>query len=143
LLLQCANNLFGVMGIHLAAEGLKVEGFFGCHSNPKYTVIAALSGLRLIGWYSGLAQTGMQVGNQGGHLLVGKPAGKSRHHPLARERHALKFPIAGRCAAGKSTLRENSMQIRGDLLEVQVVVLVAMSTANLVEVLTFRLLWGE
>ena len=39
LLLQCANDLFGVMGIHLAAEGLEIEGFFGCHSNPKYSVI--------------------------------------------------------------------------------------------------------
>ncbi len=85
----------------------------------------------------------MQVGNQGGQLLVGKPAGKSRHHPLAREHHALKLPIAGRRAAGKGTLRENSMQIRRNLLEVQVVVLVAMGTANLVEVLTFRLLWSE
>src|SRR6478672_5930304 len=35
-MLQCANNFFGVMGIHLAAEGLKVEGFFGCHGNPEY-----------------------------------------------------------------------------------------------------------
>jgi hypothetical protein len=39
LMLQCANHLFGVMGIHLAAEGLKIEGFFGCHSNPEYTVM--------------------------------------------------------------------------------------------------------
>jgi len=27
------------MGIHLAAEGFKVEGFFGCHNKLKYTVI--------------------------------------------------------------------------------------------------------
>ena len=33
---QCANDLFGVMGIHLAPESLKVEGFFGCHSNSEY-----------------------------------------------------------------------------------------------------------
>jgi hypothetical protein len=26
------------MGIHLAAEGFKVEGFLGCHGNLKYTV---------------------------------------------------------------------------------------------------------
>jgi hypothetical protein len=26
------------MGIHLAAEGFKVEGFFGRHSNPEYIV---------------------------------------------------------------------------------------------------------
>ena len=37
LLLQCANHLFGVMGIHLAAEGLKIEGFFGRHSNSEYS----------------------------------------------------------------------------------------------------------
>src|ERR1035441_3038910 len=35
-MLQCAYHLFGVMGIHLAAEGLKVESFFGRHSNPEY-----------------------------------------------------------------------------------------------------------
>ena len=28
---QRANHLFGVMGIHLAAEGLQIECFFGCH----------------------------------------------------------------------------------------------------------------
>jgi hypothetical protein len=28
---ECANDLFGVMSIHLASEGLEVEGFFGCH----------------------------------------------------------------------------------------------------------------
>jgi hypothetical protein len=26
------------MGIHLAAEGLKVEGFIGCHRSFKYSV---------------------------------------------------------------------------------------------------------
>src|ERR1035437_8710584 len=39
LLLQCANDLFRVMGIHLAAERFKVEGFFGCHGKFKYTVL--------------------------------------------------------------------------------------------------------
>src|ERR1700739_2182916 len=33
---QCANDLFGVMGIHLASERLKVEGFFGRHSKSEY-----------------------------------------------------------------------------------------------------------
>ena len=41
LMLECANHLFGVMGIHLAAEGLKVEGFFGCHGSFEYTAIWA------------------------------------------------------------------------------------------------------
>jgi hypothetical protein len=26
------------MGIHLAAEGFKIEGFLGCHSNLEYSV---------------------------------------------------------------------------------------------------------
>ena len=39
LVLQCANHLFGVMGIHLAAEGFKIESFLGRHNNPEYTVI--------------------------------------------------------------------------------------------------------
>ena len=37
LLPQRANHLFGVMGIHLAAEGLQIECFFGCHRPPQYT----------------------------------------------------------------------------------------------------------
>jgi len=40
--LQCANDLFRVMGIHLAAKGLYIEGSLGCHSNSKYTVVAFL-----------------------------------------------------------------------------------------------------
>ena len=47
LLLQCANDLFRVMGIHLAAEGLKVEGFLGCHNNPQYSVIEISEGSEL------------------------------------------------------------------------------------------------
>ena len=43
LLPECANHLLRVMGIHLAAEGLKIEGFFGCHSNLEYTAIRAES----------------------------------------------------------------------------------------------------
>src|SRR5579862_7430546 len=37
LTLECANDLFGVMGVHLAPEGLKVEGFLGCHNTCEYT----------------------------------------------------------------------------------------------------------
>ena len=37
--LQCADDLFRVMGIHLAAEGLQIKGFLGCHSNFEYTPI--------------------------------------------------------------------------------------------------------
>jgi hypothetical protein len=33
LVAKSANDLLRVMGIHLAAEGLKVEGFLGCHNN--------------------------------------------------------------------------------------------------------------
>jgi hypothetical protein len=34
--LQRADDLFRVVRIHLAAEGFKIEGFFGCHSNSEY-----------------------------------------------------------------------------------------------------------
>ena len=43
LMLQCADDLFGVMGIHLAPECLKVEGFFGCHSNSEYRAFLKLN----------------------------------------------------------------------------------------------------
>ncbi len=37
LTLKRANDFFRVMGVHLAAEGLKIEGFFGATSqNPVY-----------------------------------------------------------------------------------------------------------
>jgi len=32
------------MGVHLAAEGFKVEGFLGRHSNPEYNVIRVVPG---------------------------------------------------------------------------------------------------
>ena len=38
LLAQGADHLFGVMGVHLAAEGLQIECFLGCHRHPQYTV---------------------------------------------------------------------------------------------------------
>jgi hypothetical protein len=37
--LQCADDLLRIMGIHLAAEGLNKKCFVGCHSNLKYTAI--------------------------------------------------------------------------------------------------------
>lgn len=85
----------------------------------------------------------MQVGNQGGHLLVGKPAGKSRHHASAS-----KHILAHRCigswnATWQRLLIEEASEIGRYFLKGQIVVLVAVGTANLVEVLPFRLLWGE
>ena len=38
LVLQCANDLLRVMGIHLAAEGFYIKGFVGCHGNSQYIV---------------------------------------------------------------------------------------------------------
>jgi hypothetical protein len=37
------------MGIHLAAEGLKIEGFFGRHGNLEYTVTGTVPSERIPG----------------------------------------------------------------------------------------------
>jgi len=47
------------------------------------------------------AQAGVQVGKQGGHLLVRKATVKGRHHALAGEHHGLNLGIGCRRAAGQ------------------------------------------
>ena len=46
LLLQRPDHFLGIVGVHLAPEGLKIEGFFGCHGNPKYSSSAILRSTR-------------------------------------------------------------------------------------------------
>ena len=89
------------------------------------------------------SQSGVQIGKKRGHLLVGEPAGKGGHHSLPGIDHAPHFRIAGRGSAGQRGAGEDAMEVRRNLLQVQVVVLVAMGASGLVEVLPFCLLRGE
>lgn len=89
------------------------------------------------------AQTGMKIGQQGGHLLVREPAGKGGHHPLPGKDHALHFGIGGRGSTGQRGAGKDAMKVGRDFLQVQVVILVAVGAADRVEVLPFRLLSGK
>jgi len=92
---------------------------------------------------AGLTQTGVKIGEQRGHLLVRKPAGKRRHHSLPSQHNARNLGVAGRRTAGQSGSGKDPMQVGRNLFEIEVVVLVAMSAANIVEVLPFRFLLRE
>jgi hypothetical protein len=62
---QCANNLFGVMGIHLAPESLKVEGFFGRHSKSEYSAFSPRKFQRWTARFDGVE--GENTSNSGHH----------------------------------------------------------------------------
>ncbi len=85
----------------------------------------------------------MQVGEQGGHLLVSKATIKGRHHSFAGEYHGLNLGIGCGGAAGEGRLGEETVEVGWDLLQAQVVVPVAVSTPDLVEVLALQLLVCE
>ena len=134
------------MGIHLAAEGLKIEGFFGCHSNLKYTVtrvdcehdaVAASPAM-----YS--AQPGMQIGQQRAHLFLGEAAGKATASFPCLPAHSCRTAasVAG-APLGRVVAIEDAVQVRRNFLEREVIVFVAMGAAHLVKVLPFRLLRSE
>src|ERR1035441_9273059 len=85
----------------------------------------------------------MQIGQQGGHLLLGESAGEGGHHSLPRLHILPHRLVGGGSAAGQRLPRKDAMQVRRNLLEGQVVVLVAMGAVFLVEALPFRFLWSE
>ena len=85
-------------------------------------------------------QTGMQIIQQRGHLLWVKPPRKSRHHPSALQNVVGDRLIRRRNPAGQRLVLEQPMQIRRNLLQRQIIVLMAMRAAHLVKMLSFRLL---
>lgn len=91
----------------------------------------------------GLAHAGVQVRQQRRHLLVGKAAFEGGHHASARKHLARNYLIGGGQAAGQCGAVEEAVQVRRDLLEAEVVVLVAVGATAVVEMLPFRLLRGE
>ena len=86
------------------------------------------------------SQSGMEVGEEGGHLLVGEPDRKRGHHSLPGKDHALHFGISGRSSARQRGAGKDAMEIGRNFLQVQVVVFMAVGAADLVKVLPFCLL---
>lgn len=82
----------------------------------------------------------MQIGEQRSHLVVGKSPREAGHHCLASENRLPDLEVSGRSAAGQIPMRENAVQVGWNLLQCQIVVFVAMSAANRVEVLALLFL---
>lgn len=85
----------------------------------------------------------MKIGEQFRHLLLGKATGKTWHHSLASEHHAAHFGIGCRSPARQRGPFEDSMQVGWNLLESQIVVIVAVRTPDGVEMLAIGLLYSE
>ena len=85
----------------------------------------------------------VQIGEQRGHLFLGKAASKAGHHSLPCKNILPYSHVRRRSAAGKGLAIKEAMQVWWDLLEDQVVVFVAVGTSNLVEMFTFGFLRGE
>ena len=90
-----------------------------------------------------LPQASMKVGQQRLHLRLTESPRKARHHTLAGQHHAADVGISRRSAAGQNRTPEYSMEIGRNLLQCEVIVIVAMSAAPLVKVLPFYLLRRE
>ena len=85
----------------------------------------------------------MQVSQQSGHLLFVESACKAGHH-AATLQHILSDGLVGyRDAAGEGLLVEQPVQVGWNFLQRQVVILIAMGAAHIVEILPFGLLWSE
>ncbi len=85
----------------------------------------------------------MEVSQQRGHLLVVESACKTGHHASTLQDVLPDGLVGGGNATGEGRAGEDAVQIGRDLLEGEVVVLMTMGAANLVEVLPCLLLWGE
>jgi hypothetical protein len=76
-------------------------------------------------------------------LLVRESACEGGHRSLSREHNLLHYRIRGWSAVQEGLAVKDAVQIRRNLPECLVVVLVAMGAADLVNVLPFRLLQRE
>jgi hypothetical protein len=85
----------------------------------------------------------VQIGEQCGHLVLREAAREGWHVVFAGDHDALDFCVGGWNAAGKIGLAEDAVQVGWDLLQGQVVFLMAVGTAGCVEALAFELLRGE
>ena len=85
----------------------------------------------------------MKVRDQRGELFLAESPGKGRHGSLTCQNHAPHLGIRGGRAAGQIPVAEKPVKNRRNLLESQIVVLVAVGATNLVEVLAFHFLRSQ
>ena len=90
-----------------------------------------------------LLQPRMQVRHQRVHLRLGEAALEGGHHAFACVDDAGYFLVGGGGAAGQVWMLKDAVQIGRHLFEFEIVVLVAVGAAHLVEVFAFGLLRGE
>lgn len=89
------------------------------------------------------AQSRVQICDQRGHLLLREAAAEAGHHALSCQYIVPHGRIAGSRAAGQGFVVEDAMQIRRNLLQSQIVVLMAMGAARLIQMLAHGLLRGQ
>ena len=82
----------------------------------------------------------MKIYKQIRHLLLGKPPREARHESLSGQDHPPHFRVRRGRAAWQGRPFENCMEIWGNFLEREVIVLVAMRAADGIEMLTLSLL---
>jgi hypothetical protein len=85
----------------------------------------------------------MEIGQESSYLILGEPAGEGGHHSLPLKDNVGDFAVVGGRATGELAAAEETVQVRRDLLEREVVVAMAMGASAFVEVLAFGLLRGE
>ena len=85
----------------------------------------------------------MQVGQQGGHLILREAAGERGHEAFAGQHCVLDFGVGGGRAAGELGASEYTVQVGRNLLQSEVVIAVAVSAATFVEGHPLQLLPGE
>jgi len=88
-------------------------------------------------------QTGVQVGEQRGHLFATEAALKAGHHSPAHENIPPHRLVRGDSAAGQGRALKEMVQVGRNFLESQVVVLVAVGAANLIKAPALSLLRGK
>ena len=84
-------------------------------------------------------KAGVKISEQFRHLLFGKPPRKARHQSLAGEHHATHLGVRRRRAARQGRPHEDCMKIGRNFFEREVIVLMAMRTADGIEMLALSL----
>lgn len=95
------------------------------------------------GFWMRSADTGVQVGQEGCHLLVGEASRECRHHSLPVQDYVCDFSVGCGGAAEELGATKQAVQIRRNLLQGEIVIAVTVRATDFVEVLAFSLLRGE
>ncbi len=130
LLFEGADDLFGVMCVHLAAEGLEIECFCVCHP------VTSICGKPSVG-------SGAEKCEQSLHLVLGEATGEAGHFAFSVEDDAADSEVGCGGAVGEFVAQKNAANVWWSGLEGEVIFAVAVFAADVVEVLSLDLLTGE